>query len=127
MGVLNPLARTSQILSESSEAPGPRLAADQFTLDLLLAAQSRQEPAQNAISKLCLHPTSPKSDFEHPSWENAMFLLTQAAPKSPPKRKVLTILFADLFAWIPLRRLNLSQPAPLTSFRTRSKTILAAV
>ena len=55
-------------------------------LTLLFAAQSRQEPAQNPISKLCLHPTSPKSDFEHPSQENARFLLPQATPKSLPKR-----------------------------------------
>lgn len=54
-------------------------------LTLLFAAQCRQEPAQNPISKLCLHPTSPKSDFEQPSQENARFLLPQATPKSLPK------------------------------------------
>ena len=78
------------------EAPDPRLAAEPFILDLLFAAQSRQEPAQNPISKLCLHPTSPKSDFEQQSQENARFLLPQATPKSLPKPTQIE-KFAPLF------------------------------
>ena len=74
-----------QDLASSGEAPGPRLAAESCHLDLLFAAQSRQEPVQNAIFKLCHHPSSPKSDFEQRSQENARFLLPRATPKGLPK------------------------------------------
>ena len=56
-----------------------------LSLDLLFATKSCQEPAQNPILKLCHHPSSPKSDFEHPLKENARYLLPWATPTSLPK------------------------------------------
>ena len=79
------LARFCQTLAKLLAHASPPNGQFLFILNLLFAAQSRQEPTKNPISKLCLHRTNPKSDFEQPSQENARFLLPQATPKSLPK------------------------------------------